>query len=147
MPPTAATCRNLSRVEIASDAVAALPINEFLEDASNHDGLGWLNFPGSGLSVIDVAEETAPGSLWQTTGASPLDFATHRTLSDLLAFELRCERLDRSQQLSSGCILEVLGDEAERDAMLLHFLDEDRDVGLLPTQAIEGVGQDDIDLS
>ena len=99
------------------------------------------------LGVVDIAVHSAPGALWQATGAGPLDFAAHRALSDLLALELRCERLDRSQQLSGGCVLEVFGDEVKRDTMLLHLLNEDRDVGLLPAQSIEGVGQDDIGLS
>ena len=133
--------RNPLCVEVASDPIAALALHEFSEDASNHDTLGWLDFPPPGLGVIDVPEKTASCALWQTTAPGTRSFATHRALHDLFPLHFCNEGPCRENEAADRCVLEVLGYELEPRPSLLDLVEEDADVVLVTRQAINGIGQ------
>jgi len=74
--------------------------------------------------------------------------ASNRPLPDLLEFDLCGKRLGVPNKLSNDRVLELLGDEFQRGAVLdLNDFRDDRRVRLAATEAINGIADKDIGIT
>jgi hypothetical protein len=77
--------------------------------------------------------------LWDLSGPGPLGLAPHRPLGYLLPFYLSDESACRKDESSDGGIFELLRDELELGAGLLHLIEQDANMVLVPGEPVYGI--------
>jgi hypothetical protein len=111
-----------------------------LKNAVNYDSLVFIYFPLTGLLDVAVTIDTFASALRDLTGSGPFSLATHGPLGYLLPFYLSDESSGRQNESPDGGIFELLRDELELGADLLHLIEQDANMVLVSGEPVYGVG-------